>query len=459
MFKRILIIFALVTAISLPAYAELTGENFTLTGAFKNETGMRLKDSLTGLNKLKNTLELAGEYDIKDDDLVFFIKTKYGYDSMYDTRKKYDFAEHYMRHTQRSDWLRDCYIDYTKDQWFFRLGKQQVAWGQADGITILDRVNPVDLSEYWLPDMSDLRIPLWMANINYSPKLNANLQILFIPDFEASTAAPAGAPYAFRSVTAFDNANKLAMHSLQVQNRFPGKQFDNSTFGLQWQDMIGDLTYTLNFLNGYYYNARTVRIGTSTLYNRSFKRWRMYGGSINKTFTNPGPMQGITMRGDFAYYNDEPIYYGNPSIASTSGIKRWDNIFWLIGFDKTFFTNWLASFQFSQYIYQDSKVKDTGITALTQYPFNSYTYGAQDQVENIFTLKISTDFKNERLKPEILWSFTDDNQGRISPKATYEIKDNIWLTLGMHYFYGSEYDSNGQFRDENQVYTTLKITF
>ena len=419
---------------------------------------MHLRDSLTGLQKLKNTVEMAGEYDIHGQDLVFFAKARYWYNSMYDMTKKYDCDKSYTRHEQRSNWLRDCYLDYINGPWFLRLGKQQVAWGQADGITILDRVNPVDLTEYFLPDMADLRIPLWMANINYSPKLNANLQILIIPDFEGSMAAPPYAPFAFRATNAFANANKLAQHTLQVQNRFPGKQFDNSTFGLQWQDRVGDLTYTLNFINGYYYRTRTIRI-VGTLYNRSFKRWRMYGGSFNKTFTNPSPIQGLTIRGDFAYYNDEPIYYGNPSAASTSGFKRWDNIFWLIGFDKTLFTDWVASFQFSQYIYQDAKVKDTGITALTQYPMNSYTYGAQDQVENIFTLKISTDFMNERLKPEISWSFTDDNQGKISPKATYEIKDNIWFAVGMHYFYGSECDSNGQFRDENQVYTNLKITF
>jgi hypothetical protein len=79
--------------------------------------------------------------------------------------------------------------------------------------------------------------------------------------------------------------------------------------------------------------------------------------------------------------------------------------------------------------------------------------------ENIFTLKISTDFMHERLKPEVLWSFTDDNQGRLSPKVTYEIRDNLWLTLGVHYFYGNEWDTNGQYRDQNQIYTNLKYTF
>jgi hypothetical protein len=182
----------------------------------------------------------------------------------------------------------------------------------------------------------------------------------------------------------------------------------------------------------------------------------MYGCSINKTFTNPGPLQGITMRGDFAYYNDEPTYYGNVYTASTLGVNRWDNIFWLIGFDKYVVTNLLASFQFSQYIMQDAK---PGVAGANNFVMNAYTYGPQDQVDNIFSLKLSTDLMYERLKPEILWSFTDDNQGRISPKITYEVKDNIWLTVGYHFFYGDEWDSNGQFRDQSQLYTSFKYSF
>jgi hypothetical protein len=80
-------------------------------------------------------------------------------------------------------------------------------------------------------------------------------------------------------------------------------------------------------------------------------------------------------------------------------------------------------------------------------------------VENIFTLKVSTDFMHERLKPEILWSFTDDNQGRVSPKVNYELSDNLWLTFGIHHFYGHEQDSNGQFRNQKQIYASLKYTF
>ncbi len=458
MIKKIILIFLILFFSCSFAYADLTAGNFTLTGYFKNEMNLRLQDMNNDLTKFKNILELSGEYVINED-LVFFTKMKYFYEAMYDMRDKFDSGQHYQGHIQRTDWLRDCYIDYINGPWFLRLGKQQVAWGQSDGITILDRVNPVDLREFWLQDFVDIRIPLWMANINFSPRLNSNLQILIIPDFEASASTYPDGPFLFYSTERFENWRK-AQTSVAINALYPGKQFENSTFGIQWSDRIGDLEYTLNYLNGFYYSLRNRTTYVSSgnwIVDRSFKRYRLYGGSLRKTFTRPGPLQGITLRGDFAYYNDEPTYFGDPVAASAKGVNRWDNVFWLIGLDKNIATNWLLSFQFAQYIMQDAKAGWT--TAAQSYPMNAYTYGYMDQVENIFTIKLSTDFMHDRLKTELLWTCTDDNQGRISPKINYEIKDNVWLSCGIHYFYGNLYDTNGQFREDSQFYTHLKYTF
>jgi hypothetical protein len=300
-----------------------------------------------------------------------------------------------------------------------------------------------------------------MANINYSPKLNSNLQFLFIPDFEQSTSATIGAPLCTYAYIRYDNWKKTA-GNVNENIYFPGKQFKNSTFGLQWSDRIGDLDYTLNYLDGFYYSARNTTIYLSPgnwKVDRAFKRYRLYGGSFNKSFTNPGPMQGTTLRGDFALYNDEPTYIGDPTIASAKKIARWNNIMWLIGADKYVFTKWLVSMQYAQYILEHGKEKSSGLPLQQQYPMNAFTYGFADQLENIFTIKVSTNFLNDRLKPEVLWSFTDDNQGKVSPKINYEIRDNLVATIGCHYFYGNLFDSNGQYREQSQLYVNLKYSF
>jgi len=61
--------------------------------------------------------------------------------------------------------LRELYIDTELAGAYWRLGKQQIVWGQADGLRVLDVINPLDFREFILPKFEDHRIPLWTANI------------------------------------------------------------------------------------------------------------------------------------------------------------------------------------------------------------------------------------------------------------------------------------------------------
>jgi hypothetical protein len=61
--------------------------------------------------------------------------------------------------------LREAYIDLDlrNAPFSFRLGRQQVVWGETDNFRMLDRVNPLDLTWHQLYESwDDLRIPLWM---------------------------------------------------------------------------------------------------------------------------------------------------------------------------------------------------------------------------------------------------------------------------------------------------------
>jgi hypothetical protein len=80
---------------------------------------------------------------------------------------KYDGNE---EDTQR-DALREAYIDTAVNDWSVRAGKQQVVWGTADGMKLLDMINPSDYGEMAQNQMEDSRIPVWMVN---AEKTNAD---------------------------------------------------------------------------------------------------------------------------------------------------------------------------------------------------------------------------------------------------------------------------------------------
>ena len=125
--------------------------------------------------------------------------------------------------------------------------------------------------------------------------------------------------------------------------------------------------------------------------------------------------------------------------------------------DKNIFTNWLFSMQFIQYIHNEFKRSDSSGTSFTI--LDNYTYGVMDKIENIVTMKIATDFMHERIKPELLVIYQDDGDGRFALQTNFEARDNLWLTVGYHHFWGNMWHSNGQFRNNDHIVGTVTLSF
>jgi len=87
---------------------------------------------------------------------------------------KHDGNESY---TQR-DALREAYVDGTVNDWSIRAGKQQVVWGTADGMKLLDMINPTDYSEMAQNQMEDSRIPVWMVNAETTKEDGSEFQVV-----------------------------------------------------------------------------------------------------------------------------------------------------------------------------------------------------------------------------------------------------------------------------------------
>ena len=86
----------------------------------------------------------------------------------------YDSNESY---TQR-DALREAYVDAETNGYSIRAGKQQVVWGTADGMKLLDAINPTDYSEMAQNQMEDSRIPVWMVNAEKDVADGGSFQVI-----------------------------------------------------------------------------------------------------------------------------------------------------------------------------------------------------------------------------------------------------------------------------------------
>jgi hypothetical protein len=88
--------------------------------------------------------------------------------------------------------LREAYIDLklADAPLSFRLGKQQIIWGEADDFRMLDRANPLDVSWHFIEELpppsfgwDDLRIPLWMLKGLWDVGNVGNLSNVFVEGY------------------------------------------------------------------------------------------------------------------------------------------------------------------------------------------------------------------------------------------------------------------------------------
>jgi hypothetical protein len=80
-----------------------------------------------------------------------------------DTKGANDDYKRHQSYTQQ-DYLRELYVDTSINDFNVRIGKQQVVWGTADGMKLLDIINPTDYREMAQNSMEESRIPVWMIN-------------------------------------------------------------------------------------------------------------------------------------------------------------------------------------------------------------------------------------------------------------------------------------------------------
>ncbi len=138
-------------------------ENLELAGYLKNETALRTAHGFDEFMKEANIVQLEAEYTFNEN-VQFFTILKWFYDAVYELESKYannptweSKTNKKLKHPEKLQWLRECYIDVLTDNLDVRVGKQQVVWGTADGVRILDIINPLDYREWTLKDYIDSR--------------------------------------------------------------------------------------------------------------------------------------------------------------------------------------------------------------------------------------------------------------------------------------------------------------
>ncbi len=223
--KNILLSRALGLALaSLPITAALA--EWTLSGYVKNETAVFTEaGQLSGQARFAGDTEqhAAGDLYKSENSLKLFINTDLAEETAahaevnlsYDTETIGDY-QGYAGYSQR-DYVRELYVDTRLGDTDLRIGKQQVVWGTADGIKLLDIINPTDWQEVNQNKVEDARIPIWMLNATTPVGRNSDVQLIVSQVKENKTPGlnaegDAGLPFIMQGVDSITGVSNGFLH-------------------------------------------------------------------------------------------------------------------------------------------------------------------------------------------------------------------------------------------------------
>lgn len=334
--------------------------------------------------------------------------------------------------------LRELYLDARWGGGFWRIGKQQVVWGQADGVKVMDVVNPQSYREFIMDDLDDSRIPLWMINVEYPVGPDGNLQFLWIPDTTYHELAETGTPYAFTSSRLVPVA-PAGLPTVILDADKPDNAFSDSDAGLRYSAFLGGWDVTLNYLYQYqnfpvpYQELRLNDGDALGVVTPRYKRNHLLGGTFSNVFGN------FTLRSELVYNSDSYVISSDLSERGIANSKEFSSVLgldWQLGsYDTLLSAQW-----FQRHLLDyNSNIKP-------------------DQTEHNLSLLYRRTFANETWTLDALGLYSPNHGDRwVQLRLSYLFRSNLEIWLGGDFFGGDKNGVYGEFSGADRVLVGMEL--
>ncbi|MCI0387773.1 MAG: hypothetical protein MOB07_03235 [Acidobacteria bacterium] len=348
-------------------------------------------------------------------------------------------------------WLdpRQALLDGKVKKVDLKLGLQQVVWGQADGLRVLDVINPLDYREFILEDFIDSRRPLWLARAD-TPVGQGSLQLIWVPYFAPGRLPAAdnefGLGESFGLGLIGTAASELNLPQLPIRvekTQRPAYQVKSSQFGARYSRSVGKWDLTANYFYGWE-DAPTNYLGgvenalkdapLALVFKPRYDRKEVFGGTAATNFGS------VVLRLEAGWNRNK----ATPVSTNTQ-----------TGFEK--------HGQFSSVAGLDWSAK-TWLWVSGQY-FLSFTSAPRDRLllpryNHLASIYFRTNFLRETLRPElfVLTGLNPNAGGQylIRPRITKTIGDHWSVGVGADFLGGKRTNVFGYFDSRDRVVIELK---
>jgi hypothetical protein len=365
------------------------------------------------------------------ENVKYKIGARLDYDFVYDA---IDFYPPDVRRDQRVNFLlRENYLDFGAGDWDFRIGKQQVVWGEVVALFVADVVSAKDLREFILPDFDVMRIPQWTARAEYS-RNDFHAEAIWIPAASYDNIGKPGAEF-FPAVlpppagfaTLFDN------------EQFPERRISNSNFGarLSWLTNGWDLSgfyYRSMDTSATFYRQIHLQPEPAFVYQARHDRIDQVGATLAKD------LGSVVLKAESVYTHGRS--FSVVRIDDDDGVVPQNTLDWILSADFTLPADTRFNAQLFGRTFFDHdpdiafKRNEPGFSVLLNRKFS-------DGVEAEFLFIGSLNRSDWMLRPKLVWNF----------------RTNWRLIAGVDLFNGPPLGLFGQYANRDRVYAEVRYSF
>jgi hypothetical protein len=382
------------------------------------------------VNRLNVTLE---------DDLGGGVKWKLG--GRVDVDPVYMFSDFYLsdvKQNQRaSAFWGENYLDFTAGGWDFRIGAQQIVWGEVVGVFVADVVSALDRREFLLPSFDIIRIPQWAARAEYFFKGDTHVELIWIPVPAFDRIGKPGADF-YQVV--FPGKPSASEASLFLDPVKPSRSLSNGDYGVRANTLVQGWDLAAFFYRSFnsqptFYLVNQQPAQPAYVYQPRYDRISQAGGTFGKDFG------AYVLRGEAVYTSVQNYALADP-FAAPDGVAQRRALNAIVGLDFSPSTDSRVNIQL----------------------FNRTLFGGGDTDLALKTAgwggSILASMKFGAFEPQILWiqSFNDAG-GLVRPRLAWTGVKNATFAVGVDVFTGPKDGFFGRYGDRDRLYTEMRYDF
>ena len=401
--------------------------NTTVSGFYQLDTAYTLPDPAHG-SKFRNLLDLGAQGDWGAR-VKWKLRGRLAYDAIYDLN---NFYAETVRDDARFDALiHESFLDISAGNTDFRIGRQNIVWGEMLGLFFADVVTAKDLREFVAQDFDLIRIPQWALRTEYF-KNDFHGEFVWIPYMTYDNiGVPGGEFYPYPPPPPPGN-----LFVINKEQR-PPDRLDNSAYGVRGSYLAGGWDTALFFYTSVDASATFKRqiVPGAYIYTPTHERIRQTGLTTSKGF---GSM----------VFKAEAIYtrgrdFSVTRVSEPTGVVRQD------------FLDYALSFEFS--LVHETTFNLQGFQRIF---FDYDPDNLQRATESGVGVYLSSKFFSRKIEPSLLVVYGLNRRDSIlRPRVTWHIDGHWTASTGADFFSGPLDSAFGRYDDHDRAYVNFRYQF